>query len=460
MATLAGLVPLDATNAGHMTTSPPATSPKTNSQSTTSNSASAPPHLAIVLFSLAMGGFAIGTAEFASMSLLPFFAADLHIDEPTAGHAISAYALGVVLGAPLIAVLGARFARRTQLLVLMAVFALGNALTALASGFGAMIAARFLSGLPHGAYFGIAALVAASVVPQHRRSQAIGQVMLGLTGATIIGVPLANLIGQAVGWRASFGLVSVLALLTMLLCALFAPRDQAGRSDPLRELGALRSGRVWMTLAISAIGFGGMFAVYTYLATTLIEVTKVSTEVIPFFLAIFGIGATLGNLFVPRFADRALMPTAGGILLFAAVALLVFPLAAGNPWLLAADIFAIGASVALGAVLQTRLMDVAGDAQALAAALNHSAFNSANALGPFLGGLAIRQGLGWTSTGPVGAGLALLGFLIWIVAYRDAGSTPVEHVSGSDTAPREDAPLRRAPPLAPVDGSRSKDPVA
>lgn len=431
----------------------------TTSPSTKSNSASAPPHLAIVLFSLAMGGFAIGTTEFASMSLLPFFAADLHIDEPTAGYAISAYALGVVLGAPLIAVLGARFARRTQLLALMAVFALGNALTALAPGFGSMIAARFLSGLPHGAYFGIAALVAASLVPQHRRSRAIGQVMLGLTGATIIGVPLANLIGQALGWRASFGLVSVLALLTMLLCALFAPRDQAGRSDPLRELGALRSGRVWITLAIGAIGFGGMFAVYTYLATTLIEVTKVSTGVIPFFLAIFGIGATLGNLVVPRFADRALMPTAGCILLFAAVALLVFPLAAGNPWLLAIDIFAIGASVALGAVLQTRLMDVAGDAQALAAALNHSAFNTANALGPFLGGLAIRQGLGWTSTGPVGAGLALAGFLIWIVAYRDVGSTPVEHTSGTDGAPEEDAPLRRAPPLAPIDPSRSKDPV-
>ncbi|MCP3446672.1 MFS transporter [Bradyrhizobium sp. CIAT3101] len=455
MATFAGLVPVAVTHAGHMTTSPHAASP-----SATPNSASAPPHLAIVLFSLAMGGFAIGTTEFASMSLLPFFAADLHIDEPTAGHAISAYALGVVLGAPLIAVLGAKFARRTQLLALMAVFALGNALTALAPGFGAMIAARFLSGLPHGAYFGIAALVAASLVPQDRRSRVVGQVMLGLTIATIIGVPLANLIGQRVGWRASFGLVSVLALLTMLLCALFAPRDQAGRSDPLRELGALKSRRVWTTLAISAIGFGGMFAVYTYLATTLIEVTKVSTEVIPFFLAIFGIGATLGNLFVPRFADRALMPTAGGILVFATLALLAFPLVAGNPWLLAIDIFAIGASVALGAVLQTRLMDVAGDAQALAAALNHSAFNTANALGPFLGGLAIRQGWGWTSTGPVGAALAVLGFLIWIVAYRDTGPAPVEQAAGSDAAPREAAPLKRAPPLAPIERSRSEDPVA
>ncbi|WLA68886.1 MFS transporter [Bradyrhizobium diazoefficiens] len=425
--------------------------------------ASAPPHLAIVLFSLAMGGFAIGTTEFASMSLLPFFAADLRVDEPTAGHAISAYALGVVLGAPLIAVLGARFARRTQLLVLMAVFALGNALTSLAPGFGWMIAARFLAGLPHGAYFGIAALVAASLVPQHRRSRAIGQVMLGLTGATIIGVPLANLVGQTVGWRASFGLVSLLALLTVLLCALFAPRDQAGRSDPLRELGALRSGRVWITLAIGAIGFGGMFAVYTYLATTLIEVTKVSPAVIPFFLAVFGVGATLGNLFVPRFADRALMPTAGVILLFSAVALLVFPLAAGNPWLLAIDIFAIGAGVSLGAILQTRLMDVAGDAQALAAALNHSAFNTANALGPFLGGLAIREGLGWTSTGPVGAALALLGFLIWIVASRDAGSAPVQITSELDAAPLKNAAARPSPPLAPDDQSRSashRGPVA
>lgn len=431
--------------------------------STHANSASAPPHLGIVLFSLAMGGFAIGTAEFASMSLLPFFARDLGVDEPTAGHAISAYALGVVLGAPLIAVLGARFARRTQLLALMAAFALGNALTALAPGYGWMIAARFLSGLPHGAYFGIAALVAASLVPQHRRSQAVGRLMLGLTCATIIGVPLANLLGQAVGWRASFGLVSLLALLTILLCALFAPRDRAGRSDPLRELGALKSGRVWITLAIGAIGFGGMFAVYTYLATTLIEVTKVSTAFIPLFLAVFGIGATLGNLFVPRFADRALMPTAGGILLFSAGALLVFPLAAGNPWALAADVFAIGASVSLGAVLQTRLMDVAGDAQALAAALNHSAFNTANALGPFLGGVAIREGLGWTSTGPVGAALALAGFLIWIVAARDAGPAPVEAASANAPAPREKAPARPAPPLAPVARSRSesaRDPVA
>ena len=188
---------------------------------------------------------------------------------------------------------------------------------------------------------------------------------------------------------------------------------------------------------------------------TLIEVTKVSTAVIPFYLAVFGIGATLGNLFVPRFADRALMPTVGSILLFSASALSVFPLAAGNPWLLAADVFAIGAGVSLGAVLQTRLMDVAGDAQALAAALNHSAFNTANALGPFLGGLAIREGLGWTSTGPVGAMLALSGFLIWIVAYRDVGSAPAKSISGGDPTPLGNARVRAAPPLAPDFRTRS-----
>jgi MFS transporter, DHA1 family, inner membrane transport protein len=424
----------------------------TPSSSTNSAAASPPdnaPRFGIILFSLAMGGFAIGTTEFASMSLLPFFAADLHIDEPTAGHAISAYALGVVLGAPLIAVLGARFARRTQLLVLMAVFALGNALTALAPSYDWMIAARFLSGLPHGAYFGIAALVAASLVPYGRRSQAVGRLMLGLTSATIVGVPLANFVGQAFGWRTSFGVVALLALLTVLFCALFAPRDAAGGSDPLRELGALRSGRVWITLAIGAIGFGGMFAVYTYLATTLIAVTKVSAAVIPLFLAVFGIGATLGNLVVPRFADRALMPTAGGILLFSALVLLLFPLAAGNPWLLAADVFAIGFGVSLATVLQTRLMDVAGDAQALAAALNHSAFNIANALGPFLGGLAIREGLGWTSTGPVGAALALVGLLIWVVAFLSAARSPAKDAPRSGATRTEVSSLRLAPPLAP-----------
>jgi DHA1 family inner membrane transport protein len=380
------------------------------------------PHPGLVHSALAVGGFAIGTTEFATMSLLPFFARDLGIDAPTAGHVISAYALGVVVGAPLIAVVSARMARRTLLIVLMSLFAVANGLSALAPSYHWMLLFRFLSGLPHGAYFGIAALVAASLVPNERRTQAVARVLLGLTIATIIGVPFANWLGQAIGWRWGFALVACLAVLTATLVWIFAPRD---RPDPgasaLRELGALKRGQVWLTLATGAIGFGGLFAVYTYLASTLMAVTAVPAAAVPFALAAFGIGLTAGNLIAPRFADRALMPTAGGLLVWSAIALALYPLAAGHLWSILLDVTAVGVGGALGTVMQTRLMDVAGDAQALAAALNHAAFNAANALGPYLGGLAIAAGYGWTSTGWVGCGLALAGLVIWAISVRMDG---------------------------------------
>jgi DHA1 family inner membrane transport protein len=381
----------------------------------------------VVHFALAVGGFAIGTTEFATMSLLPFFAHDLGISAPTAGHVISAYALGVVVGAPLIAVLSARMARRTVLILLMTVFALANGLSALAPTYHWMLVFRFLSGLPHGAYFGIAALVAASLVPVERRTQAVSRVLLGLTVATIVGVPFANGLGQAVGWRWGFAVVAFLAALTATLVAIFAPRDRVDpRASPLRELGALKRGQVWLTLGIGAIGFGGLFAVYTYLASTLMAVTGVSAAMVPIALAFFGAGMTAGNLVAPHFADRALMPTAGALLVWSALSLAVYPLAATHLWSLLLDVTAIGIGGALGTVLQTRLMDVAGDAQALAAALNHSAFNTANALGPWLGGMAIAAGLGWTSTGWVGCGLALAGLAIWAVSARgEATQRPV-----------------------------------
>lgn len=392
----------------------------------------------LVHSALAVGGFAIGTTEFATMSLLPFFAHDLHIDEPTAGHVISAYALGVVVGAPLIATLFARTARRTLLIVLMCVFALANALSALAPTYHWMLLFRFLSGLPHGAYFGIATLVAASLVPTERRSQAVGRVLLGLTIATIIGVPFANWLGQAIGWRWGFAIVAFLAVLTATLVAIFAPRDRVDSgASPLRELGALRRAQVWFTLAIGAIGFGGLFAVYTYLASTLMAVTGVSAATAPIAFAAFGIGLTAGNLIVPQFADRALMPTAGRLLVWSAVALALYPLAAGHLWSILLDLTAIGIGGALGTVLQTRLMDVAGDAQALAAALNHSAFNTANALGPWLGGMAIAAGYGWTSTGWVGCGLALAGLGIWTISLR-MQSRPQVLTLGNDALPTSD----------------------
>jgi MFS transporter, DHA1 family, inner membrane transport protein len=377
----------------------------------------------VVHSALAVGGFAIGTTEFATMSLLPFFAKDLGISAPTAGHVISAYALGVVVGAPLIAVLSARMARRTLLIGLMSVFAVANGLSALAPTYHWMLLFRFLSGLPHGAYFGIAALVAASLVPVERRTQAVGRVLLGLTIATIIGVPFANWVGQAFGWRWGFAVVAFLATLTAILVAIFAPRDRVdAKASPLRELGALKRGQVWLALFTGAIGFGGLFAVYTYLANTLMAVTGVSAAALPAALACFGIGLTAGNLIAPRFADKALMPTAGALLVWSAVALALYPFAAGKLWSILLDVTAVGFGGALGTVMQTRLMDVAGDAQALAAALNHSAFNVANALGPLLGGIAIAAGYGWTSTGWVGCGLALAGLAIWGVSARlDAG---------------------------------------
>jgi MFS transporter, DHA1 family, inner membrane transport protein len=374
-------------------------------------------HPDIVHLALAVGGFAIGITEFATMSLLPFFAHDLHISAPVAGRVISAYALGVVAGAPLIAVLAARMSRKTMLIYLMAFFALMNGLSGLAPDYHSMLVLRFLAGLPHGAYFGIAMLVAASLVPSNKRSAAVGRVILGLTVATIIGVPMANGIGQAIGWRWAFAIVASLAMLTAMLVWIFVPRDTVdAEASPRRELSALGRKHVWLTLAIGAVGFGGLFSVYTYLASTMLAVTHVSATLVPVALCVFGIGLTAGNIIVPRFADRALMPTAGGLLLWSAVMLALYPLAAQNFWTLLLDVFLIGLGGALATVLQTRLMDVAGDAQTLAAALNHSAFNMANALGPWLGGMAIAAGYGWTSTGLVGTGLAMTGLLVWAIA--------------------------------------------
>jgi len=377
------------------------------------------PHPDLVHFALAVGGFAIGTTEFASMSLLPYFARDLGIAAPTAGHVISAYALGVVLGAPLIAVLAARLARRTLLIGLMLVFALANGLTGLSPSYPVMMIFRFFSGLPHGAYFGVAMLVAASLVPHERRAQAAARVLMGLTVATIIGVPCANWLGQAIGWRWAFAIVAVLALLTATLVALFAPHQPPEKgASPLTELAALGNRDVLLTLAIGAIGFGGFFAVYTYLADTLLTITHLSESLVPLVFAVFGAGMMAGLVIVPRFVHGRLMLVAGGCLLWFAATMALYSFLTFNAWTITASVFAIGLGGALGPVLQTRLMDVAGKAQTLAAALNHSAFNFANALGPWLGGIAIAHGAGLSSTGLVGSGLALAGFAIWTVTLK------------------------------------------
>lgn len=380
----------------------------------------------LVLLALAMGGFAIGTTEFAAMSLLPYFSVGLGIDEPTAGHVISAYALGVVVGAPILAVFFARMSRRTLAMGLMAVFAVANVLSALSPSYHWMLLFRFMSGLPHGAYFGVAALMAASLVPMNRRAWAVGRVMLGLSIATVIGVPFATWLGQALGWRWGFGVTGVLATITFLMIMAFAPKDPPRPgATPLRELSALKNRQVWLTLAIGAIGFGGLFAVYAYIASTLLEVTGVVPYWVPVVLTIFGIGMTCGTLIGSWGADRALMPTAGILLLSNAIFLIIFPFVVMNVWLLSALVFLIGCTGGLGTVLQTRLMDVAQDAQTLAAALNHSAFNVANALGPWLAGMSIAAGYGFASSGFVGSALALGGLVIWAVAVWDSRRTGI-----------------------------------
>jgi DHA1 family inner membrane transport protein len=371
------------------------------------------------MLALGVGGFAIGTGEFVIMGLLPEVARDIGTSIPQAGHVISAYALGVVIGAPVLAVLAAGWRRRALLIALMAVFALGNFASALAPGYLSLNLLRFASGLPHGTYFGVAALVAATLAPPDRRARAVGLVMLGLTGATLVGVPIAAWLGQLFGWRAAFVFVGLIAVLAMAMLRRDLP-DLAAPSgaSPLRELGALKRKQVWLTLGIGAIGFGGMFSVFSYIKPTLTEVAGLPLAGVPLVLALFGFGMVGGNLVGSRLADKALMPTIGGLLVWAALVLTTFSFAAHHVATAALNVFLIGTIVAIGPALQIRLMDVAGEAQTLAAALNHSAFNTANALGAWLGGAAITAGLGWTSTGWVGALLALagLGVFAWSLA--------------------------------------------
>jgi DHA1 family inner membrane transport protein len=372
---------------------------------------------------LAVGGFGIGTGEFGIMGLLPDVAGDIGVSIPVAGHVISAYALGVVVGAPVIAVLAAKLSRRTLLLALMTVFAAGNFASALAPDYGWLVTLRFLTGLPHGAYFGVASLVAAKMAQPNQRASAVGRVMLGLAVATLVGVPFATSFGQMLGWRAAFAAVGAIGALTILLIWRFVPADAADvDASPLRELGALRRLQVWLTLGIGAVGSGGMFAVYSYITPTLVEVTGIRESLVPLVLCVFGTGMIIGNVAGSRLADRALLPTIGGLIIWNATVLGLLVFTAGHAWLAVTNVLLIGTGFAIVPGLQTRLMDVAADAQTLAAALNHSAFNVANALGAWVGGLTIAAGYGWTSTGWVGTLFALGGLGVFATSLLCDGT--------------------------------------
>ncbi|WP_164877479.1 MFS transporter [Prescottella agglutinans] len=374
------------------------------------------------MLALAMGGFGIGTTEFVAMGLLPQIAGGLGISEPTAGHIITAYALGVVVGAPLIAALTARMPRKALLLALMVAFTVGNAAAILAPNYGGLLVARFLAGLPHGAYFGVASLVAAYLAGPGHRAKAVAMVMSGLAVANVVGVPAATWIGQGLGWRSAFALVALIGALTVAAIAVWVPPLHGVRTtDPRTELAALRRGQVWLTLVVATVGFGGMFAVYTYVGWTMTDVAGLPVALVPVALMIYGLGMVAGNVLGGRLADRAL--TRGLFaMLGALVALLaLFAVAAHNPYTALIVLFLVAAAgSALVPGLQTRLMDVAADAQTLAAALNHSALNIANAFGAWIGGVVIAAGFGYTAPALVGAALALAGVGVLAVAVVTA----------------------------------------
>jgi len=374
-----------------------------------------PTHVGLALLALALGGFAIGTTEFMTMGLLPDIAASIERSNATTGHIITAYAFGVVIGAPVIVSLGANLPRRELAAGLILMLGLGNAVTALADGYLPVLVSRFVSGLPHGAYFGVASLLAASLVPPQQRGRAVSKVMLGLSVATVAGVPASTVLGQQVDWRAAYWLVLVLSTLAAAMILLYVPHQPADRNASIRsELGALRRSQVWFAMAAGVVGFGGMFAMYSYIAPLVTDVTGLSDAAIPLFLLAFGVGSVLGSWIAGPLADWS--PARSVLLGFAALAsaLLLYWWLSPHVVPAAALVFVVGALGSVLAInLQVRLMAAAGSAEMLGAALNHSALNVANGLGALLGSIVIDQGHGYRAVSPVGASLAVAGIVVF-----------------------------------------------
>nr|WP_281374614.1 MFS transporter [Nocardioides soli] len=376
----------------------------------------------MAVLALALGGFAIGTTEFVTMGLLPQVAAGVGVSIPQAGHVISAYALGVVVGAPVIAIFGARLPRRALLVGLMAAYAVFNVLSAAADSYGVLFAARFLDGLPHGAYFGVASLVAAGLASPGRRGRAVASVMLGLSVANVVGVPAATWLGQQVGWRAAYLSTAGLALLTVLMVLVFVPRTPGDpEATGRREMLFFRNGQAMLTLLAGAVGFGGLFAVYSYIAPTVTDVAGLSESAVPVFTAVFGVGMVAGTWLAGRLAEWSVFRTliwsgaASGL-----VMLLVWAVAPYGWWLMPAIFLVTATGSVLVVNLQLRLMSVSGEAQTLGAAMNHASLNIANALGAWLGGLVIAAGYGYRAPALVGAALSVAGIavLLWSAALH------------------------------------------
>ncbi|WP_139413357.1 MFS transporter [Bartonella mastomydis] len=373
----------------------------------------------LAILALAVGSFAIGTAEFVAMGLLPEMARSSSVDIPTAGQYISAYALGVVIGAPLLAITTAQFLRKTVLIGLMFFYALANIASAFFSDFSILVALRFLSGLPHGIYFGLAAMVASSMVEMNERSKAVGYVMLGLTIATVLGAPSATWIGQLIGWQIAFILVGMIALLCCLLIWNFLPCDsRIQRTSPLREMSALKQKQVWLLLTMVSVGASGLFSVFTYIKSTLMHISGVPLEWIPFIMPLVGLGMVGGNLLGPKLAVKiGISPMIFFSMLWSVFVFFLFFFLSCAPLTAAIGCFFVGTSFAAMPSIQTKIMDVALQGQILAGALMQSAFNIANALGAESGALVLKLGYSYEYTAVLGSILTFCGLMVFCVSW-------------------------------------------
>ena len=374
-----------------------------------------------------MGGFAIGTTEFAIMGLLPQAVEDLGVDLPAGGVLISAYALGVVVGAPLLAAGMARVDRRTSALWLMALFVVGHAISLWAPTYESMLVARFISGLPHGAYFSAAALAAAHLAGPARRGQAIAWVMAGLSVANLLGVPLATWLGQELGWRSMFVVTGVFGLATVLAVAVCVPTIPAPEGTSIRrELGGMASPALWKAVTVGIVGFAGMFALYTYIVPVMVEVGGMPLSLAPLVMGFYGVGMVVGTLLGGSWADRSAVRTLQWSLGLVAVSLAAFSLAA--PWWWLSLIPLMAAAICASALvpsLQVLLVDSAPQSPQLAGALNHSALNLANAAGAWVGAAVIAGGATLQVPAAAGAVLAFLGLaLSWILLRRTNRLSP------------------------------------
>ncbi|WP_371811225.1 MFS transporter [Aeromicrobium sp. CFBP 8757] len=384
-------------------------------------------HVSLALIALALGGFAIGTTEFMTMGLLEEIADGIDRTNAETGHIITAYAFGVVVGAPVIVSLGARLPKKELAIGLILALGIGNAITAVASGYVPVMVARFVAGLPHGAYFGVASLLAASLVRPEMRGRAISSVMLGLSVATVAGVPASTLLGQTLGWRSAYWAVLVIAIAAAAMIALFVPHSPANTDASLRgELSALKRPQVLFAVSAGMVGFGGLFAMYSYIAPIVTQVIDLSDAWIAAFTLAFGIGSVLGSWGAGLLADWDVERTVIGGFVATSLVLVAFYFAASYVVPALVLVLAVGALGSIVAInLQIRLMDAAGDAQMLGAALNHSALNIANGLGAFFGSVIISAGYGYRATSWVGVVLATFGLAIFLLglAYQRRHAT-------------------------------------